>query len=156
MGFVVCGLAVTITEARTATWGLDTKAFFAGENAGLQQPGGPSLPFKSPTKLGYECFSYFFSCSHCKCTVVCLIHPLNDLAERYLSNKPLFTTTAGYRQHGVSAESRSAARRPSVHFAPLDTYGDSLGCFVASRKSVGEGSLTQYRVGLRNAPKVGH
>lgn len=98
----------------------------------------------------------FFSCNHCKCTVVCLIHPLNHLAERYLSNKSLFTTTAGYGQHGVSAESRSAARRPSVHFAPLDTYGDSLGCFVASRKSVGEGSLTQYRVGLRNAPKVGH
>lgn len=59
LGFVVRGLAEIITEARTATRGLDTKAFFAGENAGLQQPGGPSLPFKSPTKLGYECFSYF-------------------------------------------------------------------------------------------------
>lgn len=37
--------------------GLDTKAFFAGENAGLQQPGGPSLPFKSPTRLGYQRFT---------------------------------------------------------------------------------------------------
>lgn len=40
----------------------------------------------------------------------------------------------------LSAESRSAARRPSAPSAPLRAYEDRLGRFVATRKSVGKRS----------------
>lgn len=44
---------------------------------------------------------------------------------------------AGTKKHGCSAESPNAARRASVQSVPLEGYGDSRGCSVASRKASG-------------------
>lgn len=55
----------------------------------------------------------------------------------------------------LSAESRSAARRPSAPSAPLRAYEDRLGRFVATRKSVGK-PIPQYRFGLCNAANLAH
>lgn len=66
--------------------GLDTKAFFAGENAGLQQPGGPSLPFKSPTRLGYQRFTSFFNVHSFWCDVMRHLQLVKSITGRYMSN----------------------------------------------------------------------
>lgn len=116
--------------------GLDTKAFFAGENAGLQQPGGPSLPFKSPTRLGYQRFSQFYYRFYSP-----FGFPSNRLKTSFFG---FLCRVTRLNDHGrlqatwcLSAESRSAARRPSAPSAPLRAHEDRLGRFGATRKSVG-------------------
>lgn len=51
-----------LAEAGRVRGGFNTKAFFAGENAGAAaEPRGPSVPFKSPTSHGYRPPSTFRS-----------------------------------------------------------------------------------------------
>lgn len=83
--FVVCGLAEIVTEAKTATWGPIQRL-----SSPEKMPGCSSrearLSLSSRRLTSVMNVSHNFSFCHCKCTIVCLIHPLYDIAERYLSN----------------------------------------------------------------------
>lgn len=127
--------------------GLDTKAFFAGENAGLQQPGGPSQPFKSPTRLGYQRFRQFWVFF----IFIRVGPPFGVPPNRSkTSNIGVMCRVTRFDDHGrfqatwsLSAESRSAAGRPPAPSGPLRAHEHRRGGSVATRKSVGKPS--RYR-----------
>lgn len=93
----------------------------------------------------------FFHVYPRKRAVWCPVQPLEDAAGVLRAEELALTTAAGHGQHGVSAESRSAARRPAAPRAPLRAHEDRLGVRVAARKGAGKGSRAPRRFGCCDA-----
>lgn len=138
-----CGsICVKIAEARSVRCGSIQRLSLPEKMPGLQLPGGPPVSFKSPTSHGYpfNVSHHLFHFSKRICLSV-LYEALSGIILTFsgVINRVrwVLTTMAVTKKHGCSAESPDAARRASVQSVPLDGYGDSRGCSVATRKPSG-------------------
>lgn len=141
-------LAGIITEARTASWGSIQRL-----SSPEKMPGCSSREARLYLSSRRPASVINASANFCFFIFIRVGPPFGVPSNRLkTSNTGVMCRVARLNDHGrlqatwcLSAESRSAARRPSAPSAPLRAHEHRLGRFVATRKSVGKGS--RYRSG---------